>query len=216
LKISKDYQRKIKMLRLSLMILMGMLLNITAAHATLLSTDWKTAGDNFVTVDTNSKLEWLDLTQTSNHSYNDVVANLGTGGLFEGWTLATESDVNTLLTHAGVPLPYSLGNDATIAAETASLLQLIGAQQNPTPQSSTSRGLISDLIPSSGSHQYLLTGANTANSFYQTGFGTRSDTNIDPAIGTYLVRAASIPEPATLALMGLGLAGIGYKQRKSA
>jgi len=40
--------------------------------------------------------------------------------------------------------------------------------------------------------------------------------NRGAAIDEVEVRTTSIPEPATLALMGLGLAGIGYRRRKTA
>ncbi|MET0049185.1 MAG: PEP-CTERM sorting domain-containing protein [Sedimenticola sp.] len=36
----------------------------------------------------------------------------------------------------------------------------------------------------------------------------------DPAAETFLVRTAAVPAPATLALMGLGLAGIGFARKK--
>ncbi len=39
------------------------------ANAGLISIDWKTAGDNLITYDTNTGLNWLDLTETVGDTY---------------------------------------------------------------------------------------------------------------------------------------------------
>ena len=39
---------------------------------------------------------------------------------------------------------------------------------------------------------------------------------IDLGLDNVIVEGASIPEPATLALMGLGLAGIGFRRKLQA
>ena len=39
---------------------------------------------------------------------------------------------------------------------------------------------------------------------------------ITNALGLELARLSQVPEPATLALMGLGLAGIGWRRKKAA
>ncbi len=38
--------------------------------------DFQSTGDNLLTVDSIAKLEWLDLTETKNISYNDVKSRL--------------------------------------------------------------------------------------------------------------------------------------------
>ena len=40
------------------------------ANATIISTDWRITGDNLITQDTDSGLEWLDLTVTDGLSYS--------------------------------------------------------------------------------------------------------------------------------------------------
>jgi PEP-CTERM motif len=45
--------------------------------------------------DNSTGLQWLDLNLTANHSYNDVFANLPTGGIYAGWRFATESELAT-------------------------------------------------------------------------------------------------------------------------
>jgi len=65
-------------------------------NAVIISSDWQLAGDNLITQDTDSGLEWLDLTVTSNMSYNDVSAQLGAGGDYEGWRYATRVEIASL------------------------------------------------------------------------------------------------------------------------
>ncbi len=67
-------------------------------HASALLIDM---GD--ITRDTESGLEWLDLTETLGLSYNYVSGQLGVGGLYEGWRYAISGEVYTLMDHAGIP-----------------------------------------------------------------------------------------------------------------
>ena len=62
------------------------------------------AGDDGynLTLDTDTGLKWLDLTLSVFRSYNNVAANLGPGGDFEGYRIATETEILSLWTHAGI------------------------------------------------------------------------------------------------------------------
>lgn len=42
-------------------------------------------------------LDWLDLTQTSNRTYADILSQLGAGGEFEGWRYAHTTEIIALL-----------------------------------------------------------------------------------------------------------------------
>jgi hypothetical protein len=68
------------------------------AHAELLKTDWKTAGDSMGVLDTESGLEWLHLGQTVNKSIDDVSALLDT--TYAGWRLPEASEVGELFTNS--------------------------------------------------------------------------------------------------------------------
>ena len=62
--------------------------------AAIISADWQTAGDNLITQDTTSGLEWLDLTATTSRSYSDISSKLGSGQEFDGWRYATSTEIS--------------------------------------------------------------------------------------------------------------------------
>ena len=74
------------------------------ASATLVSIDWKDPGDALITRDTNTKLDWLDLTETNDMSRDFVLTQLGSGGQFEGFRYATTAEVLALWSNFGIDL----------------------------------------------------------------------------------------------------------------
>lgn len=56
-----------------------------------------TANDSYI--DTRTNLEWMDFGINNIHSYNYVASQLGSGGVYEGWQLATSAQVLDLWTH---------------------------------------------------------------------------------------------------------------------
>ncbi len=76
---------------------------ISADSPPLVQRDLNRRGDGLLTLDTSTGLEWLDITETDlNLSYNRMVGELDKGGMFEGFRYATEDEVLTLLTNAGI------------------------------------------------------------------------------------------------------------------
>jgi hypothetical protein len=67
-----------------------------SAAALVLAVDLSQPGDGLVTRDTDSGLEWLDLTLTTNLSWNEVEAGAG-GWLAAGWRRATGQEVCGLM-----------------------------------------------------------------------------------------------------------------------
>lgn len=57
-----------------------------------------TANDSFI--DESTGLEWMDFGVNNNYSFDFVSENLGVGGLYEGWRVATYSDMETLFNNA--------------------------------------------------------------------------------------------------------------------
>ena len=52
--------------------------------------------NNTFTTDTESGLDWLDVTFTVDRSYNDVSSQVGGSGDFEGWRYASRQEFDTL------------------------------------------------------------------------------------------------------------------------
>lgn len=83
--------------------------------------------------DTQSNLDWLDVTASANMSYNDIAKQLGKGGQFEGWRFATVGEFNTLINNATGTNRTSFEvyhhNEEGEAAITAikSLIQMLGS-----------------------------------------------------------------------------------------
>lgn len=65
------------------------------AHAAFVETDWKVLGDKKATLDTNTGIEWLDLTETNSMSINYVSSRLTTD--FLGWRFPTYDEMLNLV-----------------------------------------------------------------------------------------------------------------------
>jgi MYXO-CTERM domain-containing protein len=77
-----------------------LLLSITSAQAAFVESDWKNPGDALATLDTETGIEWLDLTQTDYMSINQAEGLTSVGGTFEGWRLPTRTEVTQLMVNA--------------------------------------------------------------------------------------------------------------------
>jgi len=56
---------------------------------------------NNITLDSDTNLEWLDVTETRGLSYQQVSSMLGSGQLYEGWRYASVSEFETLVSNFG-------------------------------------------------------------------------------------------------------------------
>lgn len=67
------------------------------ANAGFIETDWKTQGDRLAILEQETGLEWLDLTQTKNKTFNQVMSELDT--TYAGWRLPTVDELRRLMSN---------------------------------------------------------------------------------------------------------------------
>lgn len=79
--------------------LVGLILSISG-NAAIESLD-SSFGTDTITRDTDTGLDWLDVTVTRGLSYNQVTAQMGAGGIYEGWRYATMAELDTLISNFG-------------------------------------------------------------------------------------------------------------------
>lgn len=184
------------------------LLWVHPAFAVLKEVDLATPGDGLVTRDTDTGLDWLDLTQTTNLSYDDVVGGAG-GWVADGWGYAGTAQVCDLFSKLGsVPSPCpgmltATGN--TISMHT-NLLGVTASDANNVGLG----GLYDDGTPGDGVIGTAI--ANFEIPANQTEIFVADDaipTNLPSAnAGSFLVRPAPPPPPMLApSLSPSGIAG---------
>jgi hypothetical protein len=78
-----------------------------AARGAVFERDWKTPGDGLLTFDDVNNRVWLDLFQSRLDQFpqprlENAIAEIGPGGMFEGFTFAERADVIALAQSAGI------------------------------------------------------------------------------------------------------------------
>jgi hypothetical protein len=184
----------------------GACLFISSANAILID-------NGTITLDSDTGIEWLDLTESINRSYDDVAGQFGTGGDFAGWRHANFTEVSTLFANGGFAAPYFANG---ISFELFEMLSLLGATRIEE---------IGDSIVADAGGMFDDTGIGTDP--IRQGFALFSATSVpsntlfsfefaeitpdgapsnfsDPNVGHWLVRdgVLSIPEPGMAVLFG--------------
>jgi hypothetical protein len=200
--------------------LLALLCALSAAqftHAQITSRDWKLAGDNNLTFDASTGLEWLDLTLTYNKTVTATLPDLNVGGLFEGFRLATVTEVQTLINNAGVPTETFTGTIPATGSELANadiltglLGETVGAQFGSSYFGS--RGHLNDNGEDRVVGYYRIGSTTLFNDYFE-------DSPSWPGAGVWLVRSelpnSAVPEPSTYGLMGAAaLVGLVLVRRK--
>lgn len=188
------------------------------AHAVLIEVDWQLANDTSLTYDTATGLEWLDVTETAGLSYNQVSAELGAGGAYEGFVFASQQQILGLFSSIGLPdeipnLPEYLGGETEIA----SLLNFWGVTWDLGTGERTEFLTSNNTNLQPGEHWsgrvfWLEVGDTGVTSEYLA----RSDDYSNATIGSALVRTVSpVPVPAAVWFFMVGLISLlGVSRRK--
>lgn len=75
-------------------------------HASLITADLSTPNDGLLTIDTNTNLEWLNITRTLGQSYYTVTAGIANETYGTGFRFATPSECNSLFLDAQIKVGY--------------------------------------------------------------------------------------------------------------
>jgi hypothetical protein len=156
-----------------------------------------------ITRDTQSGLDWLDVTLSTGYSYNQVVEQLGDGRAFEGFHFAMEAELVVLFEHAGLDI------DAHTPVEPAiELLDLVGISVESRGGGhiagffndgdiDSSVGLATLIAPTGREERYnVIIWKNS-----------RSSSQVSSITGSWLVRdtPTNVPEPAAFLMCTIGL-----------
>lgn len=184
--------------------------------------------NDYFTTDTNSRLDWLDVSLTLNKSYYDVSSQLGSGGEFEGWRYATSAELNSLvLSVAEKPYSYSYGDFPTTyfgSSQLFELVELFGAVHF-VEEGGYTAGLLADGPTSFDSDYYhkvawIVTNLNDVGGhkdylqLTNGGFWHKLGSN---SFGSYLVRdtaISAVPLPSSILLFTPLLIGLVGLRRK--
>jgi hypothetical protein len=189
-----------------------------SAKASLYLTNDAKFGLNSITVDTSTGLGWLNVSKAAGLSYQQVLSDTQTGGLFSGFRFATEQEVLQLYSSAGLT-PSAYGDTAHYYPVSSPLIQTFFSLVGTTATINGLPGIIalSGTSPDGGVG-YLapsVYGWSYAQEYWvNSGLGVGSTeygaTFSDPGVSSWLVE--SVPEPSAADLLALAAAAwCGFK-----
>ncbi len=220
----------------------ALLLGVSNANASLISANDAVYGAGSLTQDSDTGLEWLDLTISRGLSYNSVINGVGNSFLANGFAVATMGQVEALLTHAGwngvddSALPLGVPGHLATVTTLINLLGTVGTNAFPGELAFTEGlaliGSTANVANDGLGRQFsTITQSGEAGRIACTTAGTiqfpnqtvnASSCRVAPGFaadyfGVYLVRRTvntNVPEPSTWSLMIAALVGVWLMQKR--
>jgi len=188
------------------------------SHAELFVLDYNVAGDGLLTYDDATRLEWLDVTVTAGASYDDVSAELGVGGLYEGWSYATADQFEALLNSIGGSGSYD-GADFRHNAVAPYILSLLGSTFTSVSQEGANvlTGDCGDVNECFYRNTYNVINYfdnDFDDDFIRSNAAIVTDDEAQFSVGSLLVRTSEVPVPAGMWLFGSALMSLAGLKRK--
>ena len=210
------------MLALSAFSLLIALAPARPALAVLIELNDRVFGQDAVTFDTDTRLKWLDITLSTNRSFNDVASQFDSGGDFEGWRHATAQELFVfwdnagIVPHVGLPTE-TIGFSVSPEVPVRDWVTLIGDTNNTAFDGPGGRGVVNTPFENGLlSYEARLDGCGAlAPPGACRGATTFSGILLNqaaPELGHYLVRP--IPEPGAALLFGIGFGVVSVATRR--
>lgn len=185
----------------------------STATAQITSEDDAIFGVDSITRDAAQQLDFLDLTLSTNRSFNDVSTQFGAGGDFEGWRHATLAELSGLINATGFSPSFTPDTGfASSPAGTDYLSELVTSVGTTFTNSSlrSAAGIVSDLVEPGRNYSIdLVDLTDNSTSGDRVNRGSLLSAN-SSNVGHWLVR----PVPAPSTAIVLGVAGLAATRRR--
>jgi hypothetical protein len=192
-----------------------LLTGAASTQAAVIVIDDPVFGTGTVLQDTGTSLDYLRLDLTMGYGYAGIEAELGPGGDFDGWMIASTNQMMSLGTSLGITNGDTSIQQLSTAAQLRDWFCPLFTCVNTSTTHVYARGLVSDLYTDGVSQEAFSIGERFNVSppevdFRISGFGDVNDTSEE----VFLIRSTAVPLPAAFWLFGSGILGLVIMTRR--
>lgn len=192
--------------------------DVATVFAELTSRSHPVHGTDVITFDSSTQLEWLDVNYTLGLSYSQITGQFAPTGSFAGFRHATDAEITTLFTNAGIPIVATDGFKPENYEPVRALQELVSSLSSPSGMEWSTRGFAAATVEPPTGFQSLLRFLMRDDSNQTAIANTLGTLNTDPnashpLLGHWIVR--EVPEPSTL-LSALAVLGIAVLRSRRA